>query len=107
MAWFAEKKDLVLTPLSLIAALLATLKAQRIAWRGFVAERFTHAGWGFWRDPEAVSKAKERLATFTLAWLAALTFKALNSPPAVDDRPDFAGLHRVHVGAAHAQLEAP
>jgi membrane AbrB-like protein len=80
MAWFAEKKDLVLTPISLIAALLATLKAQRIAWRGFVAERFTHVGWGFWRDPEAVSKAKERLATFTLAWLAALTFKALSSP---------------------------
>jgi uncharacterized protein len=37
-------------------------------------------GWGFWREAAGLIKVRERLVTFALALMAALIFKALNSP---------------------------
>ena len=50
------------------------------AWRELGARLTWQAGWGFWREPQSASKALERLATFALALVAAMSFKALGSP---------------------------
>ena len=60
--------------------LLTVLKTRLSALRERGARLLWQAGWGFWRDAQSWSKARERLATFALALVAAMSFKALGSP---------------------------
>jgi hypothetical protein len=70
------KKEVVLT----LSRFISSLKSRSVALSAHVAGAPQSWGWGFWREAEGLAKARERLMTFTLALLAALTFKALNSP---------------------------